>query len=79
LELTLVAVVGGARLPVTLVDVQCWIVDHFDIPGDNFHVKRCYPEDFIIVFSYLDDMLRVLHEAPTGHVAFNLVFKRWRR
>jgi hypothetical protein len=58
LVLALVAVVGGTRLPVTLVDVRLWIVDHFGILGDSFHVKRYYPEDFIIMFSYLDDMLK---------------------
>jgi hypothetical protein len=51
-------------------------VDHFGIPGDSFHVKRYYPEDFIIMFSYLDDMLRVLHDVPAGDAAFSLVFKR---
>jgi hypothetical protein len=39
LVLALVAVVGGTRPPVTLVDVRLWIVDHFGIPGDSFHVK----------------------------------------
>jgi hypothetical protein len=79
MDLALVAVIGGSWPPVTLVDVRCWIIDNFDIPRDSFHVKHYYPEDFIVMFTYIDDMLRVLHDALVGRAAFSLVFKRWMR
>jgi hypothetical protein len=77
MELALVAVIGGTRPPISLVEVHCWIAKHFGILGDSFQVRRYFPEDFIIVFSFLDDMLRVLHEPPTGNPSLSFVFKRW--
>jgi hypothetical protein len=65
LDLALLAIIGGSWPPVTLVIVRRWIIDDIDIPGDSFHVKRYYPEDFIIMLTYIDDMLRVLHDAVT--------------
>jgi hypothetical protein len=62
MELTLVAVTTGTRPPVSLIDLWRWAVDGYGIPGNSFSVKRYFPEDFIILFSYYDDMLRVLHD-----------------
>jgi hypothetical protein len=41
-------------------------VEHSDIPGDKFQVRRYFPAYFIIVFSFLDDMLWVLHDPTVG-------------
>jgi hypothetical protein len=79
MELALVAVMSGTRLPVSLVDLRRWVVDHFRISTNNFQVKRYFPEDFIIVFSYLDGMLRVLHDPRAGNPALSFIFKRWWR
>jgi hypothetical protein len=78
LELALVAETGGTRPLISLVDVRRLVVDHYSIPGDNFQVKWYFPEDIIIVFSYLNEMLQVLHDPPVGDLALRFVFKRWR-
>jgi hypothetical protein len=59
--------------------VRSWLETHYDIPGDSIVIKRYFLEDCLIIFSYYDDMLRVLHEPPRGDTPFILVFKRWRR
>jgi hypothetical protein len=64
LELAFVAEMGGTMPPISLVNVRRWVMDHYSIPGNSFQVKRYFPEDFIIMFSYLNDMLRVLHDPP---------------
>jgi hypothetical protein len=61
-----VAETGGTRPPISLVDVRRLVVDHYSIPGDSFQVKWYFPEDIIIVFSYLNEMLQVLHEPLWG-------------
>jgi hypothetical protein len=48
MDLVLIAVIGGNRPPVSLVEVCRWIVKHFGIPGDSFQVRRYFPEDFTI-------------------------------
>jgi hypothetical protein len=65
--------------PVSLLDLRRWVIDGYDIPGNSFSVKRYFPEDFIVVFSYHDDMLRVLHDPPVGNSTLSFVLKRWRR
>jgi hypothetical protein len=79
MELALVAVTAGTRLPISLMDLRRWVVDGYGIPGNSFSAKRYFPEDFIIVFSYYDDMLWVLHDPPAGSPKLNFIFKRWRR
>ncbi len=74
----MVAVVGGTRPRVSLPDVRQWIVDGFNIPSDSFAAQRYQPEDFLLKFSYYDDMLRVLHDPPLAP-PFTLVLKRCRR
>jgi hypothetical protein len=39
MELTLVVVTAGTRSPVSLVELQWWIVDGYGIPGNSFSVK----------------------------------------
>jgi hypothetical protein len=42
-------------------------------------IRRYHPEDFLIIFSYANDMLRVLHDPPSVDAPFVLIFKPWRR
>jgi hypothetical protein len=77
LDLGLVAVVGGIRPRVSLLDIHHLIADSFNIPGDSFTMQRYQPEDFLLKFSYYDDMLHVLHDPPPI-APFTLVFKHWR-
>jgi hypothetical protein len=37
---------------------------NFGIPGESVVIQRYHREDFLITFSYLNDMLRVLHDPP---------------
>jgi hypothetical protein len=78
LNLALVAVVGGSRPHVSLPEVRSWVANGYGIPRDSFKVRRFQPEDFMITFSYYDDMLRVLHDPPPVS-SFSLILKRWRR
>jgi hypothetical protein len=57
LNLALVAVVGGSRPHVSLPEVRSWVANGYGIPRDSFKVRRFQPEDFMITFSYYDDML----------------------
>jgi hypothetical protein len=79
LDLALVTVVGGSRLPVSIVAVEVWLHTQFGIPSADIVVRRYQPEDFLICFSFLDDMLWVLHDRPLANPPFTLVFKRWHR
>jgi hypothetical protein len=72
-------VVGGTRPSVTIAEARGWLSACFNIPGDSVTVRRFHLEDFIIIFSYVDDMLRVLHDCPPAGAPFTLIFKRWRR
>jgi hypothetical protein len=76
LDLTLVMVVGGTRPSATIAEVRRWITVTFGIPRGNFHIRRYHPEDIIVVFSFYDDMLRVLHNQPPADMLFSLIFKR---
>jgi hypothetical protein len=67
LDLALVAVVGGSRPPVSIVAVEVWLHTQFGIPSADIVVRRYQPEDFLICFSFLDDMLRVLHNRPLAN------------
>jgi hypothetical protein len=75
LNLALVAVIDGTRLPVTIDEVWQWILFAFNILGDSVQVRRYYQEDFMVVFSYYDNMLRVLHDMPPSGMPFSLIFK----
>jgi hypothetical protein len=67
LDLELVAVVGGSWPPVSIVAVEVWLHTQFGIPSADIVVRRYQPEDFLICFSFLDDMLRVLHNRPLAN------------
>jgi hypothetical protein len=77
MDLVLIAIIDGTRPPVSLVEVHHWIVKHFGIPRDSFQVRRYFLEDFTIVFSFLNNMLRVLHDPPTRNSSLSFIFKRW--
>jgi hypothetical protein len=64
---------------VSPVEVRCWIQESFNVPGDSFRVQRYYPKDFLITFSFYDDMLWVLHDPLPPSASLILVIKRWRR
>jgi hypothetical protein len=55
---------------ITIARVRCWLQGSFEVPGDFVQIRGYFPEDFLIVFSYFDDMLRVLRfyswHAPTS-------------
>jgi hypothetical protein len=61
LKFTLVAVVGGSRLAVTLLQVKECLHDQFGLPANSVHIKRFFTKDFLTFFSYYDDMLHVHH------------------
>jgi hypothetical protein len=75
-DLALVAVISGSKPHVSLLNVHSWVANSFNILRDCFQVKIFQPEDFIITFSYYDDMLRVLHDPPAA-APFSLVLKHW--
>jgi hypothetical protein len=79
LHLALVAVIGGTRLLVTIAGVKRWIQEQYAIPADTITVRRFHPEDFLVTFSFYDDLLRVLHDPPLPDPNLQLIFKRWRR
>jgi hypothetical protein len=62
-----------------VLNVRHWLQVQFNIPGANFQIHRFFPEDFLISFSFYDDMLRVLHDPSPSVAPFSLVFKRWHR
>jgi hypothetical protein len=70
-----------ALAPVTIAEVRRWIIDDFDIPRTSVKIWCYHPEDFfLIVFSFYDDMLRVLHDPlpVMPPPPFTLIFfKRW--
>jgi hypothetical protein len=78
LERALVIVVGGAHPPVSTAYVRLWLRDLYGGPSSNITVHRFHPEDFLISFSSLNDMFRVLHHPPPNPL-FALVLKRWHR
>jgi hypothetical protein len=66
LKFALVAVVGGTRLPITIAQVRQWLLVDFAIPGDSVAIRHYHLVDFIVSFSYYDDMLWVLHNPPAA-------------
>jgi hypothetical protein len=64
LNFVLVAVVGVTRPPVTIAQVWRWLHDGYAIMGDSITIHRFHPEDFLISFTFHDDMLQVLHNPP---------------
>jgi hypothetical protein len=79
LKYFLVTIVGGTCPAISVADVRSWLLDQFQIPGADVHIHRYCLEDFLITFSFYDDMLRVLHDQPPLLAPFSLMFKRWRR
>jgi hypothetical protein len=77
LDLTMVAVVGGTKSSVTIVMVRHWLSAHFDILSESIKIKRYHPKDFLIIFSFYDDMLWMLHETPSMGSSLILIFKQW--
>jgi hypothetical protein len=60
------------------MDQVChWIQEHYDIPSGSVTVQHFQPEDFLITFSFYDDMLHVLHNPLPQDASFVLVFKSW--
>jgi hypothetical protein len=53
-------------------------MSRYGIPRESFVVKRFQPEDFIIIFSFFDDMLWILHDPPPV-ATFSLILKHLRR
>jgi hypothetical protein len=43
------------------------------------NIHRFFSEDFVILFSFYDDMLRVLHDPASSVAPFLLCSKRWRQ
>lgn len=81
LSLALVAMVAGTRPPVTPAMVRDHLRTRFDIPDDAMLVQRHAPEDFIVRFSRLEDLERVLRSRPPsgGAAPFMLLWRRWSR
>jgi hypothetical protein len=79
LELPLVMIIGGTRLPIVTVELRRIIADHYGISADSFQVHHFHPEDFLVVFSFMGDMLRVWHDPAPPALALVLIFKRWHR
>jgi hypothetical protein len=77
LQLALVTIISGNRPPVSMDQVCHWIQEHYDIPSDSVTVQHFQPEDFLITFSFYDDMLCVLHNPLPQDASFVLVFKSW--
>jgi hypothetical protein len=50
LERAMIAVVGGARSPVSIANVRLWLRDLYGISSTNVTVHRFYPEYFFIIF-----------------------------
>jgi hypothetical protein len=75
----LVTIVGGCHPVVSIADVRHWLQVQFNIPSADIQIRRFFPEDFLISFSFYDDMLRVLHDPLPSVAPFLLVLKRWRR
>jgi hypothetical protein len=57
LDLTLVVVIDGSRLSVTIVEVKRWLEAHYGIPGGSVTVSHFYQEDILITFSFYDELL----------------------
>jgi hypothetical protein len=80
LQLTLVAVMGGTRRPSPSPRSRGGSSHASTSPATTSDtIRRYYPEDFLITFSYADDMLRVLHDRPPASAPFVLIFKEWHR
>jgi hypothetical protein len=63
----------------SLAEARRWIATSFDILGNNIWVRCHFLEDFLIIFSFVDDMLCVLDDPPPTDTPFTLIFKRWHR
>jgi uncharacterized protein YjeT (DUF2065 family) len=74
LDLALVAIIGGIMPQVSTRELRQLISEHYDVPGHSFLIRRHQTEDFLIVFSFTDGMLRVFHDRPPPSPV--LVFKR---
>jgi hypothetical protein len=57
-------VVSGSRPLDVVVEVKRWLETFHAILGDRAVIKHYHPEDFIIIFSSGDNMMRVLHQSP---------------
>jgi hypothetical protein len=78
LDLALVSMISGNRAPISIDQVRSWLLTHCNILEDSVVVQWYFPEDFLITFSFYDDMLQVLHEPANGSTLFILIIKRWR-
>lgn len=76
LKRALVAVIGGTRPQVSVSQVKAWLREHFGIDETEVTVHLYQPEDFLIVFHYADDMMRVLHAPPPPNAPFHLILKK---
>jgi hypothetical protein len=79
LDLFLVAMIGGNKLPVAAEELRRWVNAHFEVPESSVIIRRYYPKDFLITFFYYDDFVRVPHDHPQPGANLTFVFKRWRR
>jgi hypothetical protein len=81
LDLALVTMMGSHRQPVSTSAIKLWLQEQFNIPCADVVVRHYQSEDFLICFTYYDDIVRVLHAHPLANMPppFVLVFKQWRR
>lgn len=79
LSFALLALVLGKRPAVTpAAMVQC-LQDFYNIDGETLIVRRTRPDDFIVRFTSVDDLERVLGSPTPEGAPFVLRWRRWSR
>jgi hypothetical protein len=77
--MALLALVLGTRPPVTPALLLQHLHDHYGVSPDRVTVRRTRPDDFIVRFTNLDDLQRVLDNQRPEGAAFTLRWRRWSR
>jgi hypothetical protein len=79
LAMALVAMVGGPCPVVSPIQVVAHFEGFFQVSPQDVHVRRSYPNDFLLVFNNVEMVDQVLHAPlPTG-ATFSLHFCCWQR
>jgi hypothetical protein len=68
LDLALVTMMGSHRQPVSTSAIKLWLQEQFNIPCADVVVRHYQSEDFLICFTYYDDIVRVLHAHPLANM-----------
>ena len=79
-ECALVALVVGTRPDCSVRRARRFIIDNYNISGNDFSIHRYQPEDFLLIFHDNAIHESILHASPPpSGTSLNLRFKRWQR